>query len=430
MAAHHPSSLLAECFTETDRLRSMLGPDISPSFFELECEFKGDRQRLLQAGSLLDLESFIDAAVAVWMSPSVMVMTSDCRLRALRHFKGSFLPDRVACTMVITTTIRMSSNSIHSPSFMLHWDGHGILNESIQYVMELFMAMTHNLNVELLSVFAVHEIFLKTAAEKSGEVIEPFDAMALDDFLSRHKETLLTVDLTSCLLSDASCRVLGTFCGEVKFFDCALVNVGALGSSMANGAGPKQVAIHLKSTQELSLLENLPVNNQIESLELGYIYEPSANEAQDVPAHVPLIKKCRALKRLSWFFFETSCEAWDVLMQSLQSHLSLTTFTIMDQEWDAVKDSKRRTMSVVQCLQKNQSIESFSMTWYDFDIWETMVEPLLQVNAFRKRMRSVIATPNENLGRANLGKILHKVKHNRNLIRCCLEDNFDLLLTY
>ena len=416
------------CFRETYRLRNIL-PEYHTlqRLTELELEFDGDRQKLLDAGTIFDLTYLVSQAIAVWVSPSVFLMSGDNHDEIFRHTNDPIPADSLTVKLSITLTVRprVNTSKSHCSSlrFLLYWERASLLNESIQYAVEILLALCHDVAVETFSFTGIDETY--RVAETS---FEPLDAMTLEAFLLRQGPTLEKIDITSCQLSQESCQFIGdSSCKNLflKVFACSLVDIGAIVAGCVVGRGPKRIALSMP-TQDINPLGNLAPNNHIECLEFEYMKSASTVEPRDMQLFVVLLELCRSLKEFRWNFTRISDEAWKVLFESICNHPSLKKLYVrgacglIDEE-----GRQRRTRIVLECLRRNASLDSIFMSPQerDEDMWRDLVMPLLHLNAFRRQLQTLDRDAEAVVSRALLGKVLLNVNHSPNLTLLCLVEH-------
>jgi hypothetical protein len=236
----------------------------------------------------------------------------------------------------------------------------------------------------------------------------------------------MTLDKEHCLALESNDRADL----EIELSNCKLTDDGtqAFLESQRRNKGPNKL---LNCKLDISVLaEAVRENTSLKSL------KPCGELDHDHLSHGDFETLARALKEnkglvtLDLAGQPISEESWRVILQSIRKHPSLQVLDL-----SLTPSSRRmspaakteRMLAIMEILQVNTMLLQIQMLLHECDkqILEDQINPRLQLNLYRKNIRSIKDVNTGLLHRKLLGRALGQVRNNSDLLWLILGENVD-----
>ena len=397
--------------------------------FELVHHLSESAQNILATGiTWKDLLRFLPGKIA-WISPDVYVCTEGFT---------SFLTD---FPMVLLLAVNPSGQ----PNLCVHVSSSSPVTAA---------TVACDFMVRLLASSEDHEdVFLKGCPSNNLHAVPtPISGVALSHFFqdsSRDNSNLRMVHFSGMALSEDQSLALGTMPSrlasndvEIRLSGCSLAGDGRgaaaaafVGCLQSDRGGP--VSLFRCKIRSHILTTILIGKSRVTRIKLGY-YDMSDPVLMALLFGTVLASN-RGLVDLDLRCHSISDESWSILCHSLEQHPSLTSLDLRDTRptrqasKEVMLEQKRtRTGAIADLLERNTILQTVHLSEQEREsrIYTELIQPRLEMNLYRARILAINdSTQNDRPFREKvLGRALHCVRSNPNLVQMCLSQNMDVVL--
>jgi hypothetical protein len=258
-------------------------------------------------------------------------------------------------------------------------------------------------------------------------------------FQENHRNLPRTFTLSCATLNEEQIRALETASSpdvEVMLASCSIPdNAGCrevFVACLQNDGCPIKLQECAIDCQVLATA--LAGNSRVTSLVLPYGWR---RDDTGTGVNLRSLAENKSLVHLGLFGVSISDENWSVLCQSLQAHPTVTSVDLRDTlPWRAQnraiimfsrEQKAKRTSRVAEMMQTNTVLQTIHFSIYERDdeIYSQVILPRLETNRFRPRVLAVKKTVDRPFREKVLGRALHCVRSNPNLVWMFLSQNVD-----
>jgi hypothetical protein len=252
-------------------------------------------------------------------------------------------------------------------------------------------------------------------------VATPLSGASLSLFFQESREVLRKVVLSCMVLSEELCLALATMSRldvEVTLDWCSLADdsAGAFVECLQSDRGP--VNLHCCKIDGQIIANALTGDSRVTRLQPPFVRTDDA-------IMLRALANNRGLVYLYLPDHSISDENWTILCQSLKAHPTLTSLNL---EYTVPRGQKtHRTRALVEMVQRNTVLHSIQLAATDRHqkIFREEIRPKLETNLYRPRVRAIKKTKDRPFREKLLGRALHSVRSNPNLVWMLLSENVD-----
>lgn len=215
------------------------------------------------------------------------------------------------------------------------------------------------------------------------------------------------------------CEQLAAFGGTIGFEDCLLPDSGRqILDAIAASSGPIGLVDDGTHTKfDTSSLENaLQKTRTLETLELSTRFIDRRSLFNGLSQNKSLIEL-----RLTGFVL--TLNDWTDLFRALRANGTLQKLSLSYSNWTSSLSGRRYSArAVVECLQHNTVLGEFTATRHflldEPELLRTQIQPRLTENLYRRRVKALLAEPNDSLQRKLMTEAIVSpaVRRDRNLM--------------
>jgi hypothetical protein len=386
-------------------------------------------QHILATGiAWKDLLRFLPGKIA-WMTPDVYICTEGFT---------TFLTD-------FPMVLLLAVNASGQPNLCVHVSSSSPVTAA---------TATCDFMVRLLATNEDHEdVFLKGCPSNNLHAVStPISGAALSHFFqdsSRDNSNLRMVHFSGMALSEEQCLALATMPPrldkndvEIRLSGCSLAGDGRGAAAAAfidclqsDRGGP--VSLFRCKIRSHILTTVLTGKSRVTGIKLGY-YDMSDPILMSLLFGTVLASN-RGLVDLDLRCHSISDESWSILCQSLEQHPTLISLDLRDtrptrqaSEEVILEQKRTRTRAIADLLEGNTILQTVHLSEQEREgrIYTELIQPRLEINLYRVRVLAIKeGTQNDRPFREKvLGRALHCVRSNPNLVQMFLSQNMDVIL--
>jgi hypothetical protein len=268
----------------------------------------------------------------------------------------------------------------------------------------------------------------------------PLSGACISLFFQESRDELRKVVLCDMVLSEDHCRALATMSRldvVLTMNRCSLSNnaAGAFVECLQSGRGP--VNLYRCEIGSQILANALTGDSRVTSFKPAYGLTDDAEKAVLYRA----LANNRGLDDLDLHGCSISDNTWSVLCKSLQAHPTFTSLdlysTVPRSPAGAAiifsdEQKTRRTRALAKMMQTNTLLQTIQLAASERDeqIYTEEISPYLVTNLYRPRVLAVKKTKDRPLREKVLGRAVHSVRSNPNLVWMLLSENVDAFVSW
>jgi hypothetical protein len=285
--------------------------------------------------------------------------------------------------------------------------------------------------VRLLATCESHGVSIEAC---HSTVPPPMSGAGLSLFFQESRSCLRQVTLYYMALSADQCRALATMSRldvELKIIECSLADDAAVAFAECLQSDRGPMKLHYCTLDNQILANALSGDSRV----TRFTPDNWTNDANMAILFTALANN-RGLVDLDLGVVSISDDNWIVLCESLKTHLTLTNLDLSNTSLRspfgvkivlADNDKAHRTNAIAEMVQRNTVLHTIHLWERERDqkIYAEEILPYLETNLYRPRVLAVKKTIERPFREKVLGRALHCVKSNPNLVWMFLSENVD-----
>jgi hypothetical protein len=261
--------------------------------------------------------------------------------------------------------------------------------------------------------------------------LAPLSGAALSIFFQESRDSLQKVNLRDITLSEDQCLALATMSRldvELKVDWCSLADdaAGAFVEFLQSDRGP--VEMNWCRIDSQIIANALTGDSRVTS------FKPASGLTDDAEAvFFRALANNRSLVNLDLRNHYISNENWTFMCQSLQAHPTLTSLFLLrtlprsPAGAAIIFSDEQRTRALAEMMQTNTVLQTIELLASERNnqIYTKEIRPYLVTNLYRPRVHKIKKTKDRPFREKLLGRALHSVRRNPNLVWMLLSENVD-----
>jgi hypothetical protein len=287
-----------------------------------------------------------------------------------------------------------------------------------------------NVVLRLLAVSVVHALIIDEWSCHDGELNNAF-ALA---YLIEHCQSLKVLSLTTLTIDEDHCRDLGAYSRldfEIVLHCCTIMDAGANALAEVLGCNQGPTKLDRCRIDNVVLANGLRGNSRLNILKPRFSNNPDVSK-REVLAIADALQENKGLDELNLMCYciRVSDEMWGAICDSLKTHPTLQILNLRAMGWTdplAPAVLQSRMQALVDML-KVSTIHTIHVDahYNKHELFRESVNPYLETNRFRPRVRAIQKTRPIPHPAKVLGRALRAVRTDANCFWMLLSGNAEV----